>query len=119
MDLYFVDAPKDLMAKFVDCLILLPNLRTLEVFNTNNVDHVTRGLEWKRAQFPTICELIVDNSLILFVGRCPNVESITVMSASRTCVESLILHGKGLKRLKRVAGVHRTDIYRGELNVNF
>jgi len=115
-----MDAPKDLMTKLVDCLILLPNLRTLEIFNTNEFDHITRGrLERKRARFPSVRELLVDKSLTLFIEKCPNVESITVTRSRLTGVESLISYGMGLKRLKRVAGVYKTDIYRGELSVTF
>ena len=110
-DLLFTDATEDLMTIFVDCLILLPNLRTLEVFSTNRSVSVEKELERECARFPSIRELWVDGRLGL-VRNCPNVESVTVMDGFSRAIEMLCSHGK---RVRRVAGVDVLNIRRGKL----
>ena len=52
MDLRLKDAPDDLMDKFIDTLVRLPNLGTLELLNVSDGSPVTTVLERKCAKFP-------------------------------------------------------------------
>jgi hypothetical protein len=120
VDLRFTDAPKDLMTKFVDCLVRLPNLRTLEIFSASHISLVTRGLKRKCARFTSIRELWISNILAKFVGSCPNVESVIVTDGlSRDGAKTLSSYGKELKRLKRVVGVYSDQVWQGELRDTF
>ena len=116
VDLWVTDTTKDLMTKFVDCLVRLPNLRTLDIFVAGSPDSTKQELERKCARFPSIRELWVCSSLVELVGNCPNVESVRVMGAIFPDIEILCLHGKSLGR---VAGVQRDQIQLGELTVPF
>ena len=114
-DLWLTDATKDLMTVFVDCLVRLPNLKTLEVFSVNRISLVTGGLKRERALFPSIRELWVGGVSTL-IRSCPNVESMRVMGGFFPDIEMLCLHGKNLRR---VAGVYKQHVWRGELRHMF
>jgi hypothetical protein len=116
VDLYFKYAPKDLMSKFIDCLIQLPNLRTLEVFSTSHVSPITRGVKRKSARFPSIRELGISNRTAKFVRCCPNLETVT--APDRLNLEGaavLSSHGRELNSLKRVVGIAEECVQSGEL----
>lgn len=116
VDLRFMNAPKDLMTVFVDCLVRLPNLRTLEIFSTSHLDPITRGLKRKCARFPSIRELGISNATMKFVGSCPNVESVIVTDGlSGDGAPILSSYGKELGKLKRVVGVNECYVREGEL----
>lgn len=120
VDLNFMDSPKDLMTKFIDCLVRLPNLRTLEIFSTTHLGPITRGLKRKCAQFPSIRELGISNSTVKFVGSCPNVESIIVTDGlSWDGAPILSSYGKGLGKLRRVVGINECYVRQGELRDAF
>jgi len=119
VDLCLTNATKDFMSIFVDCLVRLPNLITLDVFNTGEISHVARGLERTCARFPNIRELWVHSLSVVFVGSCPNVESVTTTGVYPPNVELLCAHGKKLKRLKRVAGVPKEYVQQGEIRSTF
>ena len=116
VDLYFIEAPRDLMTKFIDCLIQLPNLRTLEVFSTDDADSLAKGLKRKSARFPGIRELGISDKTAQFLGSCPNVETIMILrrftSQGATILSS---YGGELKKLKRVVGISEEDVPLGEL----
>jgi hypothetical protein len=112
--MWIPDAPKDLMTKFVDCLVQLPNLRTLEIFGVSQP--ITELLQ-KRARFPGIRELWISEPLAEFVGSCPNVESVT-FTDGLSWDGTEILSSQG-KKLKRVAGVHQGYVWQGELRDTF
>ena len=99
MDLRFKDAPRDLMKKFVDTLIRLPNLRTLDLLSVSHRSPVTVALKRKCAKFPNIRELTVSRKYPDFVKSCPNLESLTFRYGlgprSRMAID---LCGAGLKR---------------------
>ena len=103
VDLRFGGAPSDLMKKFVDTLVRLPNLRTLELLSVSHRSPVTTGLRRKCAKFPKIREMIVDDTYPDFIKSCPNLRNLTFRHgfSPRACV-AITLHGAGLKR---VAGV--------------
>ena len=103
VDLKFKDAPKDLMKKFVDTLVRLPNLRTLELLSISHRSPVTAGLKRKCATFPNIREIIISPKYPDFVTSCPNLESLTFRYGftPRSPV-AIDLCGEGLKR---VAGI--------------
>jgi hypothetical protein len=116
VDLYFKYAPKDLMTKFINCLIQLPNLRTLEVFSASHISPITKGLKRKSAKFTSVRELAISNRTAKFVGSCPNVE--TVMAPDRLSLDGaavLSSYGMVLKRLKRVVGIAENCVPLGEL----
>ena len=100
MDLYFELAPNDLMKKFVDTLLRLPNLTRLELLRVRRRTSVTKALKPKRAIFPNIREMVVEDTYPDFIKSCPNLESLTfrhrfVESASR----AIEMYGAGLKRV--------------------
>ena len=108
MELSFKDAPKDLMTKFVDVLVRLPNLRTLELLEVSHRVPVTRGLKRKCAKFPGIREMTVCSKYTDFIRSCPNLESLTFRDCSvGDCSATLHLYGA---ELKRVGGV---DVFLG------
>ena len=103
MDLSFNDAPKDLMTKFVDVLVRLPNLRTLELLHVTHRGPVTRALKRKCAQFPSIREMTVCTICPDFIKTCPNLESLTFRHGfGRVAADALSLYGAGLRRVKGV-----------------
>ena len=108
------DAPEDLMTKFVDCLVQLPNLRTLEIFAMSHAHSIMSVLRRNCGRFPSIRELQVGQVLAEFIWRCPNVECVTVAGGSPRDVEILCSHGKELKRLKRVARVCKEHVQQRE-----
>ena len=77
MDLRFKSAPSDLMRKFVDTLVRLPNLRRLELLSVTHRTPVTIELKRKCAKFPNIREMAVENLYPDFIKSCPNLESLT------------------------------------------
>jgi len=116
VDLQFRNAPKDLMTKFVDCLVRLPNLRTLEVFGASHVGPITKGLKRKCARFPSVRELWISDKIVKFFGSCPNVESlITQDGLSWESIGILSSHRKELGHLKRVIGVNEYYVRQGKL----
>ena len=115
-DLRFTRAPKDLMTKFVNCLVQLPNLRTLEILSSTHIGPITRALKRKCARFPNIRELGISNNSAKFVGSCPNVEAVTATGGlSLVGAKILSSYGKGLERLKRVVGVEEGCVQLGRL----
>ena len=102
------------MTKFVDCLVRLPNLRTLDIFSTSRVDLTPMKQELGRecVRFPSIRELWVCSLLVAFVGNCPNVESVTVTDG--LSIEVLCSRREELKKLKRVAGVQKEYVLQRE-----
>lgn len=115
VDLYFKYAPKDLMSKFIDCLVRLPNLKTLEVFSTSHIGPITRGVRRKSARFPSIRELAISNRTAKLVGCCPNVETVTAPDQlSLDGATILSSHGKELGKLRRVVGVAEESVQQGE-----
>ncbi|KAF9782927.1 hypothetical protein BJ322DRAFT_182548 [Thelephora terrestris] len=111
VDLYFKHAPKDLMSKFIDCLVRLPNLRTLEVFSTSHLSPIPRGLKRKSAKFPSVRELAIGDRTAKFIGSCPNVETVTApIQLSLGGANVLSSYGKELEKLKRVVGVSEDGV---------
>ena len=103
MDLRFKDAPKNPMSKFVNTLVRLPNLRTLELLSVSHRGPVTAGLKRKCANFPSIREMTVDATYPDFVRSCPNLECLTFRHGLNFRAY-VALESNGA-RLKRVAGV--------------
>lgn len=103
------------MTKFVDCLVQLPNLKTLEVFATNDVESLAKGLKRESARFTGIHELGISDSTATFVGNCPNVETITVLHRLLSDgTKILSSHIGELKKLKRVIGIPEGYVRLGE-----
>jgi len=103
VDLSFKDAPEDLMTKFVDALVRLPNLRTLELLAATRSSPVTRGLKRECARFPSIREMTVCPMCPDFIRSCPNLESLTFRHGfERDFVNALSLYGAELKRVRGV-----------------
>ena len=134
VDLNFENASKDPMTKLVDCLVLLPNLRTLEVFSAicaRTVERVPwwqepcsrtieRGLWKEYAQFPSIRELRISDMTVMFIGSCRNVESIIVTDGlTRDSARALCSYRKKLGKLKRVVGIYGCYVHQGELRDTF
>ena len=91
------------MDKFIDTLVRLPNLGTLELLNVSDGSPVTTVLERKCAKFPNIHEMTVDATCLNYIRSCPNIEDLTLRyGLSYTGYTALKSYGAGLKR---VAGV--------------
>ncbi|KAF9645681.1 hypothetical protein BDM02DRAFT_3189524 [Thelephora ganbajun] len=103
VDLSFKDAPNDLMKKFIDTLVRLPNLRMLELLSVSHRSPVTTGLKRKCAHFPSIREMTVCSMYPDFIRSCPNLESLTFRRGfvlhSYATISS---YGAGLKRVRGV-----------------
>ena len=98
-----MDAPKDLMNKFVGTLARLPNLRTLELLSVSRRGPVTAGLKRKCANFPSIREMAVNVTYPDFIRSCPNLEGLTFRSIlSSSGYSALKSYGAGLKRITGV-----------------
>ncbi|KAF9782926.1 hypothetical protein BJ322DRAFT_182478 [Thelephora terrestris] len=54
VDLSFFHAPEELVTKFVDCLVRLPNLKTLEILSAGSRAPISKALKRKYAVFPSI-----------------------------------------------------------------
>lgn len=108
------------MTKFVDCLVQLPNLRTLDIFRASDPDVITRRLQRECIQFPSIRELLIANALAEFVGSCPGVESIAATGYfSRDGAGILGSHVEILKNLKCLAGIRIGDVPQSEFRDTF
>ena len=118
MEPRFNDDPEDSIRKFIECLARLPNLKVLEIFPSSSDYSIERELKRRCAQFTSIRELRVEDSLMKFIRNCPNVESITILELP-TEMEKLISYGKELKKVKRFARVYNHDIRHGKLRVTF
>ena len=104
------------MAKFIGSLALLPNLKTLEVFSTDRNELFLGGLKQKSARFPSVRELGVSEATVKLVGNCPNVEGVIVRGVLFSGGAVLLgSHGKELRKLKRIAGVHEGAVGSGML----
>ena len=111
MDLDFKHAPKDLMKKFVDALVRLPNLRVLELLDISHRSPVTRGLKRKCAIFPTIREMTVCHAYPDFIRSCPNLECLTLGPDFAQCpFPTLSPYGAGLKRVKGVDMTYSSSV---------
>ena len=88
---------------FIDVLVRLPNLRTLELVNITRRTPVTKELKRKCARFPSIREMTVCSKYPDFIRACPNLESLTFRHCfARNSSTTLSSYGA---ELKRVCGV--------------
>ena len=118
MDLTFDDAPKDLMTKFVDVLVRLPNLRTLELLRVTHRNPITRALKRKCARFPSIQEMTVCTVCPDFMKTCPNLESVAFRHGfGKVATDALSLYGAGLRRVKGVTTYNSCGVERESLRV--
>ena len=89
------------MKKFVNVLVRLPNLRTLELLGVSERDPVTRGLSRKCAEFPSIRKMTVCSVYPDFIKSCPNLESLTFRDdIGKHYSETLQSYGGELKRIR-------------------
>jgi len=87
------------MTKFVDCLLRLPNLKTLEILRVDSRTPVPKALKRKSAQFPSIRELRITQECHHFIRKCPNLENLTLTDGfDKHSVATVSSHGGGLKR---------------------
>jgi len=106
---------------FVDCLVRLPNLKTLEILGMNSVVPISNTLERKCARFPSIRELRIIRACHDFIRHCPNLENLTFTDGFDTQSPATVRsHGGGLKRVGGAlmyAGYCVESLY-GELRTN-
>lgn len=94
------------MTEFVNCLVRLPNLKTLEILSASSRAPISKALRRKHAIFPSIRELRISQACHHFIRNCPNLENLTFTSVLDTHAPTTVQsHGKGLRR---IAGV---DVY--------
>jgi len=92
------------MARFVDCLVRLPNLETLEVLKVSSQDLISKALWSGRCTFPSIRVLRITQGCHCFITNCPNLEDLTFTTGLDTSALATVrAHGE---RLKRIAGVN-------------
>jgi hypothetical protein len=116
VDLSFFHAPEDLVTKLVDCLVRLPNLKTLEILSAGSRAPISKALKRKYAVFPSIRELRITPACHHFVRKCPNLDSLIFTSTMDTHAPSTIRsHGGGLKRLAGVTVYDRNVLHCGSL----
>lgn len=101
--LSFYNAPEDLMTRFVDCLVRLPNLKTLEILGAGPRAPISKALSRKYAVFPRIRELRITPACHHFIRKCPNLKNLTFTGTMDIHAPST-LESYG-KELERVAGV--------------
>jgi hypothetical protein len=94
------------MKKFVDCLVGLPNLKTLEILAANCRAPISKALKRKYAIFPSIRELRITQACHHFIKNCPNLEDLTFVTGLDIHASATV-HSHG-KKLERIAGV---DVY--------
>ncbi|KAF9782909.1 hypothetical protein BJ322DRAFT_180839 [Thelephora terrestris] len=112
VDLSFFHAPEDLVTKLVDCLVRLPNLKTLEILSAGSRAPISKALKRKYAVFPSIRELRITPACHHFVRKCPNLDSLIFTSTMDTHAPSTIRsHGGGLKRLAGVTVYDRNVLH--------
>ena len=100
------------MTKFVDCLVRLPNLKTLEILGVGARAPVSKALKRKYAVFPSIRELRITPACHHFIRNCPNLDDLTFTCGLDSHAPSTILsHGKGLKRIAGVVLYSRRDLH--------
>jgi hypothetical protein len=96
-------APEDLITKFVECLVRLSNLKTLEILGAGPRAPISKALKRKYATFPSIRELRITPACHHFIKNCPNLENLTFTRSLDTHAPATILsHGE---RLRRITGV--------------
>ena len=92
----------------MECLVQLPNLKTLEILGAGPRAPISKALESKSAVFPSILELRISPACHYFIKNCPNLENlIFTRSLDMYATSTLMSHGEGLKR---IAGL---SVYRG------
>ena len=110
--LWFRGAPDDLMEKFVDCLIQLPNLDTLKILDASSRAPISNELSRVDAVFPRIRALRITSACHLFIRNCPNLEDLTFTNLlTPEACDTIAVNGQ---TLKRVAGVDLWNV-NGEL----
>ena len=100
VNLHLQYSPPDLMNKFVDCLVRLPNLKTLEILNIDPGDAIPMALERELATFtlPSVRKLRILPECHNLVENCPNLESlIFTRPADERAHFTILSRGQGLK----------------------
>ena len=99
------------MSKFVNVLVRLPNLRTLELLGVTRRTPVTKELKRKCASFPSIREMTVCSKYPDFIRACPNLESLTFRHCLvRNSSTALSSYGAELKRVRGVGTFIAMDV---------
>ena len=109
--LWFEEAPRDLMKQFVNCLVQLPNLNTLEILDVSNCLHISTYLSRRKVTFPRIRVLRIRSTCHLFIEKCPNLEDLTFTNMLNSHALNTIEYDG--KALKRVAGVNLSNVNGG------
>ena len=95
------------MTKFVDCLVRLSNLKTLEILGAGPRAPISKALKRKYATFPSIRELRITPACHHFIKNCPNLDSLIFTRSLDTHAPATILsHGERLRSITGVP-VHR------------
>jgi len=108
------------MTKFVDCLVQLPNLKTLEILGVSSRGPISKALKRKYAIFPSIHELRITYACHHFIRNCPNLENLTFTDGlDMHSPASVRSHGGGLKRVAGVDLNPGRGIYGESVNKSF
>lgn len=103
------------MVKFVDCLVRLPNLKTLDILGAGPRTPISKALKRKYATFPSIRELRIVPACHHFIKKCPNLETlIFARTLDRHAPSTVLSYGGGLKRVAGVS-IHNRNHMNGKL----
>ena len=106
--LWFQEAPQDLMKKFVNCLVQLPNLNTLEILDVGSWVPISTHLSRRKVIFPSIRVLRITSTCHPFIKKCPNLEDLTFTNMLNSHAQNTLRYNG--ETLKRVAGVGLSDV---------
>ena len=112
------------MARFVDCLVRLPNLNTLDILEVSSQGPISKVFKSIHVTLPSIRALRITHECHHLIENCPNLEDLTFATGlvsresayvrSYGALSAVRSHGE---RLKRLAGLDTSDPLevRGEL----
>ena len=119
VNLHLQYSPPDLMNKFIDCLVRLPNLKTLEILDIDPGDAIPRALKRELATFtlPSVRELRILPECHHLVENCPNLESLIFTRPADERAHSTVLsHGQGLRCIAGMSLYRERDLNSESLN---
>jgi hypothetical protein len=117
VNLHLQSSPPDLMTKFIDCLVRLPNLKTLEILDIDLMDVVPKALERELATLPSVRELRILPECHHLVEKCPNLESlIFTRPPDEHALSTVLSRGQGLRSVAGMSLYSERDLDGEPLN---
>jgi len=96
------------MTIFFDCLVRLPNLKTLEILKVDSQVPISKVFESVDTILPSTRALCITRTCRPFIRNCPNLEDLTFTTGLCTrALGTVRLYGE---ELKRIAGVYASGL---------